>query len=487
MENLNSLFRNSLIYVVLGFLPPAVNFFLIPIYTSELSPEEYGIITLATLFQSVLVNLIGLGIAGAFSRYFFDYYKDKKKLYNLYSTAIISILFFGIIVTGALLFVGQDIFELLFKNDKFTFKNYGIWVCFTAIGGLIQSLILALHRNLENVRLYAFFSASFFILIAGSIFVGIVIFEGGAEGSIVGRMVGTTSPVILYLVFFFFKNRLNFDRILLSKMLKYGLPLVPYLLLAFAFNSIDKFIIERFYNLDELGKYGFAFLVASVVGIFINSIQSAVNPRIFKLLTENTTASKQESQKTLTFMMLVVVLIIIFLTSIVQPAIYYLINERYHPVLYYLPILLIAKIPRLYFIIYSIPLFFYHKTNYLPLINLISFTLGIIFHLTLNPLIGIYGACISVFLIQVTQFILALLLARHFKIIDKSIYSFRRIHLLNLVVVTLIPLGVTSALILSQEIYIWIFFPIAIIVVLVFILTFRPLLSLNYAKSIFKG
>ena len=71
-------FKNTIIYVSLGFISPAVNFLLIPLYTNYLSPEQYGIITIAVVFQATLNILIGLGLVGTYHRFYYDYNNQES-------------------------------------------------------------------------------------------------------------------------------------------------------------------------------------------------------------------------------------------------------------------------------------------------------------------------------------------------------------------------------------------------------------------------
>lgn len=82
------IFSNSIIYIFLGFLTPAINFILLPIYTSYLETEDYALITQSSIIQSVFTTIIGLGLNAAYTRFYYDSYNDLNKKEELYSTAI---------------------------------------------------------------------------------------------------------------------------------------------------------------------------------------------------------------------------------------------------------------------------------------------------------------------------------------------------------------------------------------------------------------
>jgi O-antigen/teichoic acid export membrane protein len=78
--------QKAFVYILVGFLPVAANFFLAPVYTRFLAPEEYALIGTAILFQSFLTFFLSLSLDGAFSRLYFDHDKDPAQKHTLLST-----------------------------------------------------------------------------------------------------------------------------------------------------------------------------------------------------------------------------------------------------------------------------------------------------------------------------------------------------------------------------------------------------------------
>ncbi|HAS35206.1 MAG TPA: hypothetical protein DCS15_01865 [Flavobacteriales bacterium] len=96
MSPYKGLLKSTTIYIVLGCLPMGINFLLLPVFSEKLSEAEYGILTLASLFVGIATILVGLGLEGAFSRYYYQYYKQPKLVDSLLSTLILAI---GLIAT----------------------------------------------------------------------------------------------------------------------------------------------------------------------------------------------------------------------------------------------------------------------------------------------------------------------------------------------------------------------------------------------------
>lgn len=401
---------NAFVYVALGFLAPAVNFFLLPFYVRELSTAEFGIITLATVVQSVLTHCIGLGLSGAYNRFFFDVEKYPDELNRLFSTALIVQIISGLFAWALGLLIGDGLLKFVFQNRTFTYETYGTHITFTAIAMNLQISIMAGYRNKGRVGAYAFWSILFFACVAVSIFAGIVILKQGAIGSVTGRMMGTCLPVIIYLIFYFWNHPVKCSWIDLKKMLPYGLPLVPYLLLGLAFSSVDKWIIERKFSLDLLGVYGFGFLIASIAEIFINAIQSAFYPTLFRSLRDRS-ANSQESKNIKRTFKTVVWVIFLMISSLIAwsgPVINFFIDKKYIHVLEFLPLLCLTYIPRVFFTIYGTAIMYYNKTKVLPVINGLAFLAALAAGWLLAPVMGLYGVILSLFFSQFIQLLAAI-------------------------------------------------------------------------------
>jgi O-antigen/teichoic acid export membrane protein len=402
------LMRNSVIYVVLGFLTPAVNFLLLPLYTQFLDAEDYALITQSALIQSIFVNILGFGVNTAFARYFYDYYKDEQALKSLYSTALLSYLMTGIATIGLFSIVGEWLIGITFKNDVFTFWEYGVFSMMTAWFYNLQSVTLSYYRNQEKAGSYAVMSIIFFLGVVSSILLGVVFFELKAKGSIMGRAIGSFVPVFLYLLWYLSRNKVSYSGLMNKKMLLFGLPVVPYLLLNAVLSQVDKFAVERFLDLALLGIYGFGYLIASVNDIFITALNSALSPQIYKSLKNEEGDSKQ----TLSVLMKLYVSSGMFVNLTVSVvgaiAVHYLLNDKFSSVAPYLLLLSFAYIPRIFYTNYAITIFHHKKTKILPLLNIAAFIVSVISLFTLTPLYGLYGACIARILIIATQMAFAL-------------------------------------------------------------------------------
>ena len=485
MSSLNKTAKNASIYVLLGFLAPAVNLILIPIYTIELSTSDFGVITIATIIISVLINLTGLGINGAFNRYYYEYLQNRSSQLRLFSTAILTILISGLIIGALFWWTGQAFLSMLFSSDTLTIAIYGMAIIGTAVGLNIQMLIQSLYRNDENIRLYSFWAIIFFLSAVTGIYLGVVVYKMGAYGSIAGRAWGILFPTALFLVVYFIKYPPVWNKKKTIAMLKYGWPLVIYLMVSLAFNSVDKVILERYFgDLSVLGVYGFATLIASVIEIFLNAINGAVNPQVYRLLKEKESDHPQ-IKKLLSIVVLVLMLLLLALISVASPAILWFIDPEYHSAINYLPLLFISYIPRIYFTIFSIPLFYYKNTRVLPWISSISFLAGLVFSVLFIPLFGIYGACYALFLIRFIQCLLTIFIAYRMKSVNLDVFLVKNTYTYSIIIIVCTLIITSLQYYLASSWIVWLYLPVALMFCLAIWIKFRNQLVLHF-RSIIK-
>ncbi len=389
-------------YLLLGFLPLASNFLLAPLFTRYLSASEYGIIALATLFQQYATLIVDPGLKGSFSRYYYRYFRKPRLVDALFSTTVIGIVCSLVLTWVPFYFFGDRLFSLVFKSEAFTFDKYGNLALVLTFNAILNSVILTYFRNGERVRNYALISLSTFFLMALGSVIGVVTLKGGALGNLAGKVVGSAIVVYLFFLVWFFRNGIRFDVRLIKKMMVYGLPLIPYGILNITILNLDRFFIERYFDLSVLGQYNIAFLISTIPFILLNAYQSAVNPGIIKLLETTNRANEGvnvvEVNRNFRYLLLLMCSVLWCLVTFSGPFIRFYVGPEYRVIIGYLPILIIGFIPLVYQNIYSLPLFFNYQSKLLPLLSLATLAASVVFNFVLIEWLGIYGAAIAVLL-----------------------------------------------------------------------------------------
>jgi O-antigen/teichoic acid export membrane protein len=403
--------KNTMVYTLLGFIPLASSFFLTPLFTNHLSKEQYGFIALATIFQTYLSFIITLGIDSGFSRFYFSYNRKPALTSALFSTTLLSMSILSVIVLVIFNFSGKFLFAFFFADSRFDFSEYGNLIFVNSVFTMMYSLYLQYYRDRENIRNFVALSLTFLILFTTGSVMGLY-FIGGAKGVIIGRTAGTTLTMLLFIIAFYSRNRFILKWSYAKRMYVFGYPMVFYSLLSTTFDSIDRFLINHYESLSKVGEYNMAVVAVSVIGIIINSLNSALGPSVFRIFSETRTGKDVRITQVYRSMLAASILASTLCIAVAAPVIHTMINAGYHGAIIYIPPLAAAFIFRAYYIFYSNPLFFYYKTFYLPVINLLSVVIGIVSGYLFLQWFGILGICLTVFMIKGSQALFAFLFAK---------------------------------------------------------------------------
>ncbi|MDF2379964.1 oligosaccharide flippase family protein [Nostoc ellipsosporum NOK] len=404
------LVKNTFLYVFIGFLPVAANFFLAPLYTRYMLPEQYALVGMATLFQAFLTFFMSLSLDSAFSRFYFNY--EKKKILNsaLLSTLLLTVMMISAFIYLLLYLLGDSFFTQLFSNPDFRFSNYGHWVILTTFCTVIYLFFIINYRNADNIRGFIFINLLFFFVPVAGTLLALIFFKSGALGAVIGRAAGSALVILPILAWFFARNKIVFRKKLLRPAFKYALPVVPYQLFFAGFLYLDRIFLLHYFNPREFGVYNFAALLSSVVPVFLNAVSNATNPTIYRELANKDNYEKVRSYN---FMILFAcVLFVCLCIAGVVPALRLVINVEYAASYPYTGLLFLSYIPYIHYLLYALPLFYSGKTKFFPWVAVASLLAGIIFNLALIHLLGIWAVCLSLFVIRATQMITAWLFDR---------------------------------------------------------------------------
>ena len=85
--------KKSIVYVLGAALSRAVGFFMIPVYTRFIVPGNYGAMELIVILSSIVAMIISMGVTDSMSRYYYAE-KDPQKRNEVVSTIVIA---FGVL------------------------------------------------------------------------------------------------------------------------------------------------------------------------------------------------------------------------------------------------------------------------------------------------------------------------------------------------------------------------------------------------------
>ncbi|MBN2519486.1 MAG: oligosaccharide flippase family protein [Bacteroidales bacterium] len=407
----SGLIKNTSIYTLGNFLPQIVSFILIPIYTSYLPPSEYGIVNSMNVLNSVFLILFTFSLDRGIYRLYYDYKTEASKRDYLGTITI------GLLIISTLLLL------LLFLANNLLVKIYRSIPFYPYYTILLLSVYLKVFSTVPNVYLRVsekaatFVSISFFqfITVVALNLYFIIILKKGAIGMLLGQMFGSLIILPIYLIINYKIINIKFDFGIFNQSLKYSLPLLPSVLLAWVLNLSDRIFIERFLTLNDVGIYSLGYRIASLTGILAGGFFTAYNPLFYKIAnSENSALAKKKLYKMNNVFILIILSITFFIVFLSKDIIILLISKEYHSSFKIIPLVALGYFFSQTTGLFNLMIYQDKKSVIILLITLICAGINIAFNFLLIPSFGIMGAAYSTFLSFLFMFIIEYIFAHKY-------------------------------------------------------------------------
>jgi len=272
------LFRDMAIYGGGDILLRATGFLTLPIYTRLLSPDDYGVMAFVLTAGALVGAFLALGGDSAYARYFFeaDTHERRQAITSTWF-AFLAAWAFGLVVV-ALPFSGL-FSEWAFGTDRHA--DLFVLALLTTPVTLMSAMFGQVLRNEFRPGLLTAHNSVTALLSIGLALVGVVVLDRGVAGILAGGLIGTA--VVLPARIWAARRFLRpvFSVSLLSRLLAFGLPLVPASLAWWVFGTSDRFVLGKLSDLSELGLYSVAFSLVSVLSLATGALGQAWSPHAF--------------------------------------------------------------------------------------------------------------------------------------------------------------------------------------------------------------
>ena len=272
-RNLARIGKQSAIYGAGSIAATLLGIVLLPLYTRELTPAQFGDAELALRIVLLVAIVARLGLVNSFFRFFFDY-EDPERRRRVFQTAFwalqVTTLVWALVTALASRWLGQSVFTTPEAGqDLVLMIALGVYVTVN------YELTSALFRVQE--RPVAFSVRTVINLIATAVlsYVFLVQLHMGPVGLLLGAYLG---QALVYLgVLVEQRSWLGFglDRPLLHSMLKFGVPLMPAGAAMWAVTLINRPIVLAVSTPATLGILGAGFRIGTGVLLLVNAFQLA--------------------------------------------------------------------------------------------------------------------------------------------------------------------------------------------------------------------
>ncbi|MBU8933974.1 MAG: oligosaccharide flippase family protein [candidate division Zixibacteria bacterium] len=265
--NYRKLITKSSIYMLGVLISKAVGFVMIPIYTRYLIPADYGVMELLAMTTNVVSMLIGIGLAAAVLRFYYDYDSEKDQN-EVVSTALsVSLVLFGT-VFGLLALNSSHASQLVFSTDEYTHHFRVIFVTMMLSAGIEIPMIYlrAMQRagsfvTISMVRLVIQLSLNIIAVVALGLGVLGILYSSLISSIVVGGYLVVTT---------FAKTGISISLPKLKVMARYGYPMVFSSIGAFILTFSSRYFLNYYSSLDEVGIFALGFSFGIMVSFLVN-------------------------------------------------------------------------------------------------------------------------------------------------------------------------------------------------------------------------
>ena len=270
-------------YTAASILSKVIAVALLPLYTRYLSTEDYGaaeILFAAVVTASIVVRL---GLIEAILRFF---YKDDEDPAEVVAGSFAGLFWLSTLGALVLLPFAGPLAEALLPEAK-ALGGSAPELVRIAIAGLwgltMWEFMLTLYRLEERARAYFLTTILNVLASIGFTVILVVGLDEGARGLLVGSYAAGAAFVVALIALQWQRLSLRFDRELMRRLFRFGLPTMPAEVSLYLLNFADRLIIARSLGLAEAGLYSLAVKFAQAVNVLVRGFQLAWPPLAYSI------------------------------------------------------------------------------------------------------------------------------------------------------------------------------------------------------------
>jgi O-antigen/teichoic acid export membrane protein len=378
----NKTFKNGILFTFFSFLNNGISFLLLIILARFITPDGYGELNLFNTFIVLVSVVISLSSNGYISVCFFnkskeDFQRVINSVFLITSVVFLILLFFQVIFMGHLE-------KLLGLQGKYQFA--GLWICFFQ---LFNTVNLDIWRLEEKPVKYGIYSISVALMNLVLTLIFVISFDQGWLGRLYAQFIVAVLFFLISLVFLIKRQFLVWIKPgigLVKESLLFGLPLVPHLASSWIRQGLDRYIVNNYHTVADVGLFSYALNFANIILIVGTAFNASNSVFIFKTLSDSSGDVREHLLKHTKFMLLFFVLftVVVYAASLLF---IYQITPEYRGSMVYLFPLCVSMFFQAAYLLFVNYLFYFSKTK---ILMYITFSVSVL-HLLLSFILTRYS------------------------------------------------------------------------------------------------
>ncbi len=376
----------------------------LPLISKQFGAHGYGIWSQVIITITLFSPILNLGLGDAVVRYLGSINDQSKRARSFFSAAAV-VWLISIVAFLSGLFASRPIAQLMFNDSSLI--NYVVVFLGLLVMRVNLTFVLSYYYSISSIRLYTAFQTIEILADLVALMLLTLFFHKGLFEAL-EAFIAIDFCLILYLLIDVFRREgvsLHPDSMVLKKYLRYGLPLVPTVALAWVINSSDRFVIVHYLGLEKVGIYSAAYRLVQVLKLFVQPISFVLLPLISRMWE----AREQERvrkymEQSIRYYVFLAVPASAGLIALGSPLLRFLGTQEFSVT----QSVIAALTMGIFFVglyqIYVYVVFLREKTRVLPGVFFLIAGLNLGLNIVFVPIIGILGAAFTTFLCYFMQF-----------------------------------------------------------------------------------
>lgn len=387
------------IWYTLGtILTRAAEYVTLPIFTELLPPEDFGLISIYSMWVSVIMLFVGLQGNGSITNARMEFGEEHLPGY-LSSISAMGFVSFSILLGLAFLFRAPvaaffDLPESLVA--LMVIQSYGMFCV-----QMLTSTFTSLQKRYEVIILSAIVCFSTVGLSLS------LVYRAEPAERYLARIYGIAIPNIilgaLIVLWFFYKGKTLFNKKYWMYCLPLTVPLIFHMMSHIILGQSDRYMLSKMSGYAEAGLYSFAYTVGSLMTVVSSSFNLSWSPWYYNQYKDKKVSDIVHTGKTYRAIIMLVAIVLLFL----MPELVGLMGApEYQSAVYVVPLI---QLGCFFNYLYLFPVtheFYYKKTVWIASGTILSAIVNILLNLVFIPWLGSVGAAITTFISCFLLFVL---------------------------------------------------------------------------------
>jgi O-antigen/teichoic acid export membrane protein len=386
-----SVARHFFVYGLGHILNRVVGFLLIPFYTHYLLPSDYGTLEMIEVTVYLVGTFLGAGLTHAVMRF---YYESDEPAYvrSVVSTALVSVLSVCLVLGGSLALVSPYLSALVFQSQEYgsLLRLAVITLTLTVVSETSFVYLRAQQRSI----FYSVISFCRLVLNLSLNIVFIAKFGWGVRGIILGGLISEACLGLVLTTYTLRNVGISFSSARLKEMLSYGIPYIPGGFLISILLVSDRFALQRFTTLTQVGLYALGYKFGMVMEAMVTApFFSIWRPKMFEI------AKREDATeiygRILTYFLFLELYLALGISAGVKDVLTIMADPKYHSAYQIVPIIVLAYVMGGVYHHAQIGILLAKKTRFILYMQIVGAIAAVGLNVALVPFLGAWGAAIA--------------------------------------------------------------------------------------------